>query len=83
MFRPASHTGRHLHAYGMHMHGCVVLVGNKPRLGVTAAAAAHVYDVQVPPKFYRYNASVVWSPPVDTPISWVPGPSAMAKVSAK
>lgn len=39
--------------------------------------------VQVPPKFYRYNASVVWNPPVNTPISWVPGPYSMAKVSTK
>lgn len=38
---------------------------------------------QVPPKFYRYNASVVWSPPVDCPVTWQPGPYAMAKVSMK
>jgi hypothetical protein len=39
--------------------------------------------VQVPPKFYRYNATVVWSPPVDCPVTWQPGPYAMAKVSMK
>jgi hypothetical protein len=39
--------------------------------------------VQVPPKFYRYNESIVWNPPTDCPASWVPGPYAMAKSSMK
>jgi hypothetical protein len=34
------------------------------------------------PKFYRYNASLVWSPPTDTPVAYA-GPYAMARFSAK
>jgi hypothetical protein len=39
--------------------------------------------MQVPPKFYRYNASIVWSPPTDCPASWSPGPYPLARSSMK
>lgn len=49
----------------------------------TGARDSLLTGATVPPKFYRFNATVVWSPPVDTPVSWSPGPYAMAKVATK
>lgn len=37
----------------------------------------------VPPKYYRFNGSIVWNPPTDCPVSWLPGPYAMAEVNTK
>lgn len=48
----------------------------------SAALDSMLTGAGVVPKFYRFNATLLWSPPVDTPAT-PPGPHAMARVAMK